>query len=401
MPTTNTITGNMQILDKLTIGGDLDLKNRLVLAPLTRARCTPTEDPLDPASNVPNKIMADYYSQRASGGIVITEATAISEAGFGWKNCAHIRTPEQVAGWKNVVDAVHEKNGVIFLQLWHMGRQCHVSYHPTTNKVLAPSAIPMKDVKIRSPFGGEDTVGQVPTEMTIEDIQETIQDYANAAKLGKEAGFDGVELHAANGYLLDTFLQSSTNTRTDEYGGSPENRIRLLKQVFEAIVDSGAYPASRIGVKIGPNANYGDTGSADNHETFTYLAREMNEYKPAYLHVEDGLGFGFHNKGPVVTTSDIRKNFEGPIMANVGLTKDMAEGLVRSGTVDLVAFGRLYMSNPDLPERFANNWPLEPESAYENWWHPTGAKGYSDYPFYKADEKDKVIKKETFNQYQQ
>ena len=383
----------MQILDKLTIGGDLELKNRVCLAPLTRARCTPTEDPLDEVSNTPNDIMVEYYRQRASGGLLITEATAISEAASGWRNAPHIRTPEQVTAWKKVVDAVHEENGVVFLQLWHMGRQGHVTFHPTSNKTLAPSTIPMAGVEIRSATG-ESEVGQVPTEMTVEEIQQTIQDYVNAAKLCKEAGFDGVEIHAANGYLIDTFLQSSTNTRTDEYGGSPENRLRLLKQVFEAIVESGAYPASRIGFRISPNGAFGDMGSEDNKEMFTYVAREMNEYKPAYLHVMDGLGFGFHNKGPVVTTFDIRKNFEGPIMANVGLTKDSAEGLVRSGTVDLCAFGRLYMSNPDLSERFANNWPVEPECAYENWWYPTGAKGYTDYPFYKEEEKKEEEKKE-------
>merc|ERR1712157_84556 len=340
---------------------------------------------LDPASNVPNDIMVDYYSQRASGGLLITEATAISEAASGWRNAPHIRTPEQVTAWKKVVDAVHEENGVVFLQLWHMGRQGHVTFHPTSNKTLAPSAIPMKGVEIRSATG-ESTVGQVPPEMTVDEIQQTIQDYVNAAKLCKEAGFDGVEIHAANGYLIDTFLQSSTNTRTDEYGGSFENRFRLLREVFEAIVNSGAYPASRIGFRISPNGAFGDMGSADNKEMFTYVAREMNEYKPAYLHVMDGLGFGFHNKGPMVTTFDIRKNFEGPIMANVGLTKDSAEGLVRSGTVDSCAFGRLYMSNPDLPERFANNWPTELEASYENWWDPTGAKGYTDYAFYKEEE---------------
>jgi len=383
----------MQILDKLTIGGDLELKNRVVLAPLTRARCTPTEDPLDPASNVPNDVMVDYYSQRASGGLVITEATAVSEAASGWRNAAHIRTPEQVAGWKKVVDAVHAKNGVIFLQLWHMGRQGHASFHPESGKTLAPSAIPMNDVKIKSSTG-EDTVGQVPTEMTLDDIKETVQDYVDAARLCKEAGFDGVEIHAANGYLIDTFLQSSTNTRSDEYGGCPENRLRLLKEVFEAIVESGAYPAGRIGFRISPNGAFGDMGSADNREMFTFAARAMNEYKPAYLHVMDGLGFGFHNKGPVVSTYDIRKNFEGPIMANVGLTRDLAEGLVRSGTVDLCAFGRLFISNPDLPERFANNWPTEPEAAYENWWYPTGAKGYTDYPFYKEEENNEDEKKD-------
>lgn len=383
----------MQILDKLTIGGDLELKNRVVLAPLTRARCTPTEDPLDPASNVPNDVMVDYYSQRASGGLVITEATAVSEAASGWRNAAHIRTPEQVAGWKKVVDAVHAKNGVIFLQLWHMGRQGHASFHPESGKTLAPSAIPMNDVKIKSSTG-EDTVGQVPTEMTLDDIKETVQDYVDAARLCKEAGFDGVEIHAANGYLIDTFLQSSTNTRSDEYGGCPENRLRLLKEVFEAIVESGAYPAGRIGFRISPNGAFGDMGSADNREMFTFAARAMNEYKPAYLHVMDGLGFGFHNKAPVVSTYDIRKNFEGPIMANVGLTRDLAEGLVRSGTVDLCAFGRLFISNPDLPERFANNWPTEPEAAYENWWYPTGAKGYTDYPFYKEEENNEDEKKD-------
>jgi len=226
-------------------------------------------------------------------------------------------------------------------------------------------------------------------QMTLEDIKETIQDYVEAAKRCKEAGFDGVEIHAANGYLLDTFLQSSTNTRTDNYGGSPENRVRLLKEVFEAIVDSGAYPASRIAFRISPNGSFGDMGSADNKEMFPYVARTMSDYKPAYLHVMDGLGFGSHGKGPVVTTYDIRKNFDGPIMANVGLTKDLAEGLVRSGTVDLCAFGRLYISNPDLPERFANNWPTEEEAAYEHWWYPTGAKGYTDFAFYKEEEEKK------------
>lgn len=352
---------------------------------LLQRRCTPTEDPHDIKCTIPNDLMAEYYAQRAEGGLLITEATAISEAGCGWRNAPHIRSAEHVEGWKKVVDKVHQNDGVIFLQLWHMGRASHSSFHPTTNQIFSASAIPMKGVTTRT-IHGEDAEAETPTALTVEQIKETIQDYVSATKLAKEAGFDGVEIHAANGYLLDQFLQSKTNRRTDEYGGSLDNRVRFLKEVFEAIVESGSYPSNRVGFRISPNGSFSDMGSEDNYEAFPYFAKVMNELKPAYLHVIDGLGFGYHNLCRPVTVADLRKVFDFPIMANCGLTRDIAEGMIRSGACDLCAFGRLYMSNPDIVKRFANNWPLEPESEYQYWYTPVGSKGYTDYPTYKEKE---------------
>jgi len=373
----------MQILSKLKMG-DMELKNRLVLAPLTRARGTPTEDPFDPVSRIPNDIQALYYEQRASGGLVVTEGTGITEEGYGWRNAAAIYTDEHVEGWRKVTDRVHAKDGKIFCQLWHMGRQAHSSYHPTTKRTVSASTEKMAgNVKT---IDGKDVEGEVPHALTVEEIKSTIADFVNAAEKAKAAGFDGVEIHAANGYLPDQFLQSKTNKRTDEYGGSKENRIRFLKEITEAIIASGAFPANSIGFRISPNGAFGDMGSEDNFDMFTYVAKEMNQYGLAYLHIMDGLGFGYHGKDKAVTCADIRKNFDGVIMANVGLTKEIAEGLVRSGACDLVCFGRLYISNPDLAERFANDWPLTDPAPYETWWQHTAEKGYTDWPFYEPKE---------------
>lgn len=387
----------LQLLKPLTVGGQ-ELKNRVSLAPMTRARCTPTEDPMDPTNATPNDLMAEYYEQRASGGLLITEATAISELGSGWLNAPHIRTPEQVAAWKKITDRVHAKGSVIYMQLWHMGRQSHSTFHPATNKIVGPTAIKIEGSQAKTNTK-ENVETEVPAEMTIDEIKATIQDYATASKLAAEAGFDGVEVHAANGYLLDTFLQSSTNQRSDDYGGSPENRVRLLKEVVEAIVESGAFPINRVAVRLSPNGAFGDMGSEDNDTMFPYVAEQLNSYGLAYLHVMDGLGFGYHNKCKPVTCADIRKVYDGIIMANVGLTRDVAEGLIRSGTVDLAAFGRIYMSNPDLVERFENDWPVEEGAPYEAWWGETGAVKYTDWPAYNpkkssGDEKKEEEKKE-------
>lgn len=375
------MSSDLQILSKIQVG-DMEFKNRVILAPLTRARGTPAEDPMDPVSRTPNDVQALYYEQRASGGLVITEATGISEEGYGWRNAAAIYTDEHVDGWKKVTERVHAKDGKIFCQLWHMGRQAHSSFHPTTNRVVSASAIKMagtvKDVEVK------DVEAEVPHALTVEEIKATIADYVNAAEKAKAAGFDGVEIHSANGYLIDLFLQSKTNKRTDEYGGPKENRVRFLKEVTEAIIASGAFPANRIGFRLSPNGAFGDMGSEDNFKTFVYVAKEMNTYNLAYMHVMDGLGFGFHGKDKIVTCADLRKVYDGIIMANVGLTKEIAEGMVRSGAVDLVCFGRLYMSNPDLPERFANNWPLADPAPYETWWGHTAEKGYTDWPVYES-----------------
>mmetsp|Transcript_17722 Transcript_17722/g.38616 ORF Transcript_17722/g.38616 Transcript_17722/m.38616 type:complete len:416 (+) Transcript_17722:154-1401(+) len=366
---------------------DLELSNRIIMAPMTRARCTPSPD-ASQTSTLPNDIMVEYYQQRASAGLIITEATAISEEAYGWKNAPMISTPEHALHWKKVTDAIHAKDGKVFIQLWHMGRQSHSSFHPTNKDIVSASAVPMTTGQARD-MDGKDVPFETPRALTVEQIQATIQDYVKAARLSKEAGFDGIEIHAANGYLLDQFLQSRTNQRTDQYGGSHENRTRILQEILAAIIADGAYPASRIGVRLSPNGNFGDMGSEDNHVLFPYVASQMNAYGLAYLHVMDGLAFGNHDKGPLVTAMDIKKHFtNGPLMVNCGLeTKDVAAGMLRSGTSDLFAYGRPFISNPDLVERFQNDWPLNPPADYGDWYSYKGASGYTDFPFY-SDEKN-------------
>jgi N-ethylmaleimide reductase len=330
--------------------------------------------------------MAEYYEQRASGGLIITEATGISEEGYGWLNSPEIRTPEQIAGWKKVTDRVHDKGGHVYVQLWHMGRQAHSSFHPSTNRVVSASNIPMKGKVKTAEY--IDVEAETPVPLTVDEIQQTVQDFVQAAQNALEAGFDGIELHAANGYLIDQFLESCSNKRTDQYGGSMENRLRFLREIIEGIIASG-FPANRIGFRISPNGAYGDVGSEDNFEMFPYVAKELNKYGMAYLHVMDGLSFGFHGKAKVVTCADLRKVWDGIIICNVGLTKEVAEGMVRSGAADLCCFGRLYISNPDLPERFANNYPLAESAVYDTWWGHTAEKGYTDFPTHQLTEADK------------
>jgi N-ethylmaleimide reductase len=279
------------------------------------------------------------------------------------------------------------------------------------------------DIKISSGHSktitGENVDHETPTPLTKDEIKETIQDFVRGARLAKEAGFDGVEIHSANGYLVDQFLQSCSNNRTDEYGGSFENRVRFLKEIVEAMIEEGSFPANRIGFRLSPNGNFGDMGSEDNYEMFPYIAKEMNKYGlgkswqlqavccyrtryfvahtllffmycAAYLHLMDGLGFGFHNKAKVVTSFDIKKNFDGPVIVNVGLTKDMGEGVLRSGTAELAAYGRPYIANPDLVERFQNDWPLHESASHETWWDPAcKTKGFTDYKTYEPTAEEK------------
>ena len=365
------------LFTKITIGGQ-ELQNRIVMAPLTRGRC-------DEGSVEPNDLMKEYYTQRASAGLIISEATAISEEAYGWLHAPMMSTPTNAANWKKIGHAVHEKGGKMYLQLWHMGRQAHSSFHPSTGDIVSSSAIPITQGQAKN-NKGEHVEWETPRALTVEQIQTTIQDYVKAARLAKEAGFDGIEVHAANGYLIDQFLQSSTNIRDDAYGGSMENRVRFLLEILEALITDGAYPANRIGVRLSPNGVFGDMGSEDNHEMFPFVAEKLSHYGLAYLHVMDGLGFGYHGKTKVVTAMDMKMAFKGPLMCNVGLTKESAEGMLRSGAADLCCFGRPFISNPDLVERFQNGWPLNPESTREDWFAPQGAKGYTDFPFYQEDE---------------
>jgi 2,4-dienoyl-CoA reductase-like NADH-dependent reductase (Old Yellow Enzyme family) len=309
--------------------------------------------------------MAEYYSQRASAGLIISEATAVSEIGYGWFGAPGIYTNEQAQGWKLSVDAVHENGGKIFAQLWHMGRQAHSSFN-SRGKILSPSAILVTGKGTIRDKDQNECAYEAPVAMTLDEIAETVEDYGKAASFAQQAGFDGVEIHGANGYLIDTFLQSSTNKRTDAYGGSVENRMRFLIDVIQRVKQ--VYPADRIGVRLSPNGVFGGMGSHDNDVTFPTVAAALREFGLAYLHVMDGLNFGFHNLCKPVTLFDMKKGFQGPMMGNITYTKDTAEGAIRSGAADLIAFGRPFISNPDLVERFRNKWPLEPDAPYAAWY---------------------------------
>lgn len=281
-----------------------------------------------------------------------------------------------------MVDRVHAKNGVIFLQLWHMGRQSHSVYQPEHGQVVSASDVQIMNGMCHLPDGSKAPY-EKPRPLSTEEVKQTVQDYKNCAALAKKAGFDGVEIHGANGYLIDQFFQSCTNKREDEYGGSFENRARFAIEIIEAV--SEVYKPTQIGFRISPNGSFGDMGSEDNDVFFIELAAKLDKYNLGYLHVMDGLGFGFHGKCKALTTSDIRKVYSGTIMGNCGLTRDIAEGMLRSGSMDLASFGRPYISNPDLAERFQNNWPLAPDADYSTWYIPSGAKGYTDFPFYEPE----------------
>jgi N-ethylmaleimide reductase len=346
---------------------DRTLPNRIVLAPMTRSRAG--------AARRPNRLMAEYYSQRSSAGLLVTEATTISEEAEGWGESPGIYTDAMTEGWKHTTNTVHERGGVIFLQLWHTGRASHSSFHggkPT----VAPSAIKSNELEIHTTTGKQPP--EVPRALETSEIPRVVEDYRRAAERAKQAGFDGVELHAANGYLIDEFLQSRTNRRTDEYGGSVENRYRFLKEVIEAV--ASVWSAHRVGVHLSPNGPFNDMGSPDYRAQFTFVAGQLDRFGLAYLHLVDGLAFGFHNLGEPMTLAEFRKLFHGPLIGNCGYTKETAERAIAAGQADLISFGRPFISNPDLVERFRNGWPLAEPAPMSDWYSPTGGKGYTDFP---------------------
>ena len=361
------LSSTKHLLDPLNLFG-LPLPNRVVMAPLTRSRAG--------ENRVPNELMAEYYAQRASAGLIITEATTISPHANGWNQSPGIYTDEMVEGWTQVIDAIHTQGGRVFLQLWHMGRSSHSDFHDGQLPV-APSAIAIEGDGIHTPAGGDKKPYEVPRALETDEVPRIVEDYRRAAERAKQAGFDGVEIHSANGYLLDQFLQSKSNQRTDAYGGSIENRYRFLGEVVDAV--KSVFPAHRVGVRIAPNGVFNSMGSPDYREQFTYVARQLNRYGLAYLHVMDGTGFGFHDLGEPMTLSEFRAVFDGPLMGNVGYTQVSAETAITSGDADLIAFGRPFISNPDLVERFANDWPLA-DSSDMSGWYSFDEKGYADYP---------------------
>ena len=347
----------------------LCLRNRIVLAPMTRARAG--------VDRIPNQLMAEYYSQRSSAGLIISEATTVSPQGNGWNESPGIYTDKMTEHWKLVTDVVHAKHGVIFMQLWHCGRASHSDFHSGAPAVAA-SAIAINGDHIQTPLGKKPY--EIPRALETREIPQLIESYQAATTRAKAAGFDGVEIHSANGYLLNTFLESKTNHRTDQYGGTIENRCRLLSEVVQAV--SEAWSPDRVGVRLSPNGIFNDMGSPDYREQYTCAVSQLNQFGLAYLHLMDGLAFGFHDLGEPMTLAEFRKVFTGPIMGNCGYTQDTAELAISSGNADLISFGRPFISNPDLVERLANGWPLAEEAEMAKWYSPVGADGYTDFSAY-------------------
>ncbi|DBA05214.1 TPA: hypothetical protein N0F65_005064 [Lagenidium giganteum] len=367
-------TADYKLFTPLRIDDDLELNNRVVLGPLTRARSD--------AHGLVNELNQLYYEQRAGAGLVITEATAVSEQGFGWYRAPAMYTPAHADAWRHVVDRVHRQHGTIFMQMWHMGRQGHSSFN-AKRELVSASALRLEQGHTRNANGAA-VPYETPRALETHELANVVDAYRQSAQLAKQAGFDGVEIHAANGYLIDQFLQSVTNQRTDAYGGSFENRSRLLIEVVEAI--QTVYPATRIGVRLSPNGAFGGMGSPDNFAMFTYTMERLRAYDLAYVAILDGLGFGFHDKDQLMTAFDAKMAFRGRVLANNSYTRDIAEGVVRSGAADFVGFGRLFMANPDLAQRFQNDWPLATKPKYEMYWDPKkGAMGYTEFPAYEPE----------------
>lgn len=352
------------LFEPVTIG-DLVLKNRIAMAPMTRGRAGDTR--------IPNDLMAEHYVQRASAGLIISEATVVSAQGNGWIGSPGIYTSEMTAGWLKVTGRVKKAGGQMFLQLWHCGRASHSDFHNGELPVSA-SAVKLNGDMIRTPFGKKEY--EVPRPLTIEEIRATVDDYRKAAINAREAGFSGVEVHSANGYLLNQFLDSKTNLRDDAYGGSLENKYRFLGEVLAAILE--VWPSKRVGVRLSPNGVFNDMGSNDFRETYLYVIKQLNSLNLGYVHIMDGLAFGFHEKGEPMTLQEFREHYDGIIMGNCGYSLEDAEKRIAGGMADIAAIGRPFITNPDLVERWRNDWPLAPYDDMSHW-YTAGEQGYTDY----------------------
>lgn len=360
--------------------GGLSLKNRIVMPPMTRSRAAKGE--------VATELMADYYGQRASAGLIISEGTQISRQGQGYAWTPGIFSQEQIDGWRKVTGAVHAAGGVIFAQLWHMGRVSHVLLQENGASPVSASAVLADGVKVfvdPTGKGPEDGVGEMiqhsmPRELTIPEIKQIIQEYAQAAKNAIAAGFDGVELHGANGYLIEQFIDSQTNRRTDEYGGTLENRLRFLRDVVTAVID--AVGKDRVGVRQAPLTTL--MGAIDDDPETTYLeaAKFLNDSGIAYIHIAEA---DWENAPvmPIAFKEAYRRAFSGTLIYAGKYTKERAEEALQNGWADLIAFGRPFIANPDLPYRLEHDLPLN-EPIREKFFGG-GAAGYTDYPFADAE----------------
>jgi N-ethylmaleimide reductase len=356
--------------------GPMQLKHRVVMAPLTRSRSVQP-------GNIPGDLMLEYYSQRTSdGGLIVSEGTSISMAGGGWFGAPGLYSDEQVAGWKRITDAVHAKGGYMFCQLWHTGRAAHVD----STKGATPVSSSVNSEYWQDPTIQESTPHgwRQPSPHRALDISELpgiVEDYRKAAERAKAAGFDGVELHAANGYLPDQFLQDGINKRTDIYGGSIENRSRFLLQVVEVL--GSVSGGNCVGVRIAPSGTWNGVSDSNPIALFDYVAKQLNRFGLAYLHIIEprikGNMLIAEGQGHIATAR-LRKVFKGRIIAAGGFEPDTAEAAVREGDADLVAFGRHFVANPDLPKRIRLGLPL---NAYDrDTFYTFDARGYTDYPFY-------------------
>ena len=330
--------------------GALTIPNRIVMAPMTRSRSTQPGD-------VPNAMMAEYYAQRASSGMIVTEATQISPEGKGYSFTPGIHSEEQVAGWKLVTDAVHAAGGRIVSQLWHVGRMSHESFHPD-NQPVAPSGIaPGAQVWVVDPATGQGGMVDcpVPRALSTEEIARVVGDFRAGAENARAAGFDGVEIHAANGYLIDQFLRSTSNLRSDQYGGSVENRIRFAVEVAEAV--SAVFGANRTGIRFSPFITQRGMDDPDAPATILTLARELDRLGLAYIHLAEA-DWDDAPETPIQFRRDLRAAYSGSVIVAGGYRKEDAETIIEDGLVSAVAFGRPFIANPDLPERFADGLPL-------------------------------------------
>src|SRR5450830_556436 len=344
------------IFDPIKLG-DLELSNRIIMAPLTRCRAD--------AGRVPNAMMAEYYVQRATAGLILSEATSVTPLGVGYPDTPGIWSSDQVRGWANVTKAVHGAGGKIFLQLWHVGRISHTSYLNGETPV-APSAIqPKGHVSLVRPLADYPT----PRALETAEIADIVDAYRTGAENAKAAGFDGVEIHGANGYLLDQFLQSKTNHRTDNYGGSVENRARLMLEVTDAAI--AVWGPNRVGMHLAPRRDSHDMGDDKPAETFGYVARELGKRKIAFIFTREALGED--SLSPY-----LKQEFGGAYIANEKMDRAAAEALLASGAADAIAFGLWFIANPDLPGRLHSDAelnPLNPGTIYS-----PDATGYTDYP---------------------
>ena len=362
--------------------GDLMLRNRIALPPLTRCRS-------DQPGNVPGEMMVDYYRQRASAGFMITEGTQIEPRGQGYAWTPGIHSEAQIAGWRKVTDAVHAEGGTIFCQLWHVGRVSHHELQPGKQPPVAPSAVAATGVRVfieTGPGAGMLTAPSMPRELTTAEVKALVTMYRTAAENAKKAGFDGVELHSANGYLINQFISEHTNFRSDEYGGSLENRLRFLREVTEAV--SAVFGSHRVGVRFAPLFSSTDEErvylglvESDPHATYIRAAQLLNELEVGYLSIAEA-DWDNSPEMPESFRTALRETFRSPIMYSGRYTREKAERMLEKGWGDLFGFGRTFIANPDLPARFKAGHPLNKVDAASL--YGGSRKGYTDYPFYSA-----------------